>query len=105
MTIGEIGSADDTALFCHTNNPPSVAGHNSGGNWFAPDGTRVLGEHVRNGVPGFVRNRSPNVVRLKRSNSMIQPEGVYKCVIQDDTRVDQTVYVRLYGMYNIMYYI
>ena len=67
------------------------------GDRFGPNGTRVLGEPDPNGVPGFVRNRGPYVVRLKRSNSMIQPEGVYKCVIQDDT--DQTVHVKLYGMY------
>ena len=99
MAIGEIGSTDDTALLCHTNNPPSPDSGNSVGDWFGPDGTRVLGEHEHNGVPGFVRDRGPNVVRLKRLSSTIQPEGIYKCVIQDDILVNQTVYVRLYGMY------
>ena len=99
MTIGEIGSTDDTALLCHTNNPHPAGSGTSGGDWFGPDGTRVLGEHEHNSVPGFVRNRGPNVVRLKRSSSIIQPEGIYKCVIQDDILVNQTVYVRLYGMY------
>ena len=98
MTIGKIGSTDDTALLCHTNNPPSPGNVTSGGDWFGPNGTRVLGEH-EHGVPGFVRNRDPYVVRLKRSKSMIQPEGVYKCVIQDDTLVNQTVYVTLNSMY------
>ena len=99
MLIGEIGSTDDTALLCHTNNPPSLGNGTSGGDWFAPNGTRVLGKRDPNGVPVFVRNRGPNVVRLKRSNSMIQPEGVYKCVIQDDTLANRTIYVTLYGMY------
>ena len=99
VLIDEIGSTDDTALLCHTNNPPSADSGTSGGDWFGPDGTRVLGEPDHNGVPGFVRNRGPYVVRLKRSNFMIQPEGTYKCVIQDDTLVNQTVYVRLHGMY------
>ena len=99
MFIDEIGFIDDTALLCHTNYLPYPDSVTSGGDWFAPDGTRVLGKHDTNGVPGFVRNRGPNVVRLKRSNSMIQPEGVYKCVIQDDTLADRTIYVKLYGMY------
>ena len=103
MLIDEIGFTDDTALLCHTNNSPSPDSGTSGGDWFGPDGTRVLGgEHERNGVPGFVRNRRPYVVRLKRSNFMIQPEGTYKCVIQDDTLVNQTVYVKLHGI-NLMY--
>ena len=99
VLIDEIGFTDDTALLCHTNYLPSPNSVTSGGDWFGPNGTRVLGEHEHNGVPGFVRNRDLNVVRLKRSNSMIQPEGVYKCVIQDDTLANQTLYVRLYGMY------
>ena len=99
VAIGEIGFTDDTALLCHTNyllSPDSVS---SGGDWLGPNGTRVLGEHERNGVPGFVRNRGPYVVRLKRSTSMIQHKGVYKCVIQDDTLANRTIYVTLYGMY------
>ena len=101
MAIGEIGLTDDTALLCHTNNPPSSDSGASGGDWFGPNGTRVLGcEHDCNSVPGFVRNRHQNVVRLKRSNSTIQPEGVYKCVVQDNTLVIRTVYVKLNGMYN-----
>ena len=99
MTIGEIGFTDDTALLCHTNNPPPAGSGTSGGDWFGPYATRVLGEHEHNGVPGFVRDRGPNVVRLKRSSSTIQPEGIYKCIIQDDILVNQTVYVTLYGMY------
>ena len=99
MAIGEIGSTDDTALLCHTNKPPYPDSGTSGGDWFGPNGTRVLGEHEHNGVPGFVRDRGSNVVRLKRSSSTNQPEGIYKCIIQDDILVNQTVYVRLYGMY------
>ena len=99
MLIDEIGFTDDTALLCHTNYLPSPNSVTSGGDWFGPNGTRVLGEPDPNGVPGFVRSRDPNVVRLKKLNFMIQPEGVYKCVIQDDTLVNRTIYVTLYGMY------
>ena len=100
VLLNEIGFTDYTALLCHTNNPPSPSSGVSGGDWFGPNGTRVLGEDDDNGVPGFVRNRGPNVVTLKRSNSIIQPEGIYKCVIPDDTLINRTVYVGLYGMYN-----
>ena len=49
-------------------------------------------------VPGFGRNRSPHVVRLKRSSSDgTPPEGVYKCVVRDTTDINQTVYVGIYS--------
>ena len=45
------------------------------------------------GVPGVERNRSPHVVRLKRSSDGTPPEGTYKCVVRDTTDTNQTVYV------------
>ena len=98
MLIDDIGSTDDTALLCHTNNPPSPDTRTSGGDWFGPDGKRV-GDVKKSDVPGFVRNRGPYVVRLKRSSTGTPSEGIYKCIIQDNTTVNQTVYVGLYGMY------
>ena len=98
MIIDDIGSTDETALLCHTNIPPSPDSGNSGGDWFGPDGKRV-GDVKKSDVPGFVRNRGPNVVRLKRSSTGTPSEGIYKCVIQDNTCVNQTVHVGLYGMY------
>ena len=65
VEIDDIGSTDDTALLCHTNRPPPTPGYpNSGGNWFAPDRTRVDGTDV----PGFIRVRAPMVVRLQRTS-------------------------------------
>ena len=54
---------------------------------------------------GFVRNRGPHVVRLKRSPAGTPPEGTYRCVVQDATKKNQTVYVRLMnGMwYNVFF--
>ena len=78
VAISEIGSENDNALLCNTNRPPPPGGPNhSGGNWFAPDGTRVDGTDV----PGFTRNRSPMVVRLKRTESETPEEGIYQCSI------------------------
>ena len=94
VEISDIGiSDDDTALLCHTNRPAS--GDTSGGHWFAPDGDRV-GIIDSTDVPGFERNRSPMLVRLRR-NSGTPNEGIYRCEVNDATETYQTVYVGLYN--------
>ena len=92
MVIDDIGSTDDTALLCHTNQPSRRA---SEGDWFAPNGTKVSNytDSMPRDVPGFGRTRGPHVVRLKRSSGGTPPEGVYKCVVRDTTDINQTVYV------------
>ena len=94
--MDDIGSTDDTALLCHTNEPsPSVFG----GDWFAPNGIRVGGDSYNRprDVPGFVENRGRHVVRLKRSSDGTPPEEMYKCVLRDTTDTNQTVYVGIYS--------
>ena len=90
--MGDIGSTDDTALLCHTNEP---AARVIVGDWFAPDGTKVSNytDSMPRDVPGFGRTRGPHVVRLKRSSDGTPPEGMYKCVVRDTTDTNQTVYV------------
>ena len=96
VVISNIGSTDETALLCSTNYSPTGGVH-SGGDWFAPDGTRVGGVGST-AVPGFRRNRGPRVVRLIRNAATDPPaEGMYRCEIQDDTMTTQTVYVGLYN--------
>ena len=80
MNIGDIGSNDDSALLCHANFPPPPGSASSGGDWFAPDGTRVDGT----AVPGVMRTRAPMVVRLRRTSGD-PPEGIYQCTIDDAT--------------------
>ena len=95
MVISDIGSTDDTALICHTNRPATLNNNaDSGGDWFGPDETRV---NV-NAVPGFRKNRGPMIVRLIR-NTATDPtsEGIYHCLVEDDTLTEQTVYVGLYN--------
>ena len=90
MDISGIGSTDATALLCHTNRPPD--GAHSGGNWWAPDGTRVFVTDV----PGVTLSRAAMVVRLKRF-SVTPPEGIYRCTIDDAALTRQMVYVGLYN--------
>ena len=116
VEISRIGSTDDSALLCHTNFPPPPGSY-SGGDWFAPDGTRVFGTDV----PRVTRNRGAMVVRLKSSGtppegvyrctihdaasiyslwwrtSGTPPEGIYRCTIQDANSTVQMVYVGLYN--------
>ena len=90
VEISRIGSTDATALLCHTNRPPD--GAHSGGNWWAPDGTRVF----VTAVPGVTLRRGPTVVRLKRTSGD-PPEGIYRCTIQDAPSTVHMVYVGLYN--------
>ena len=75
VVMGDIGSTDDTALLCHTNEPSR---RDSEGDWFAPNGTKVgtYTDSIPRDVPGFGRNRDPHVVRLKRSSDGTPPERV-----------------------------
>ena len=95
--MDDIGSTDDTALLCHTNQPSR---RDSEGDWFDPNGNKVGSDSDSKpgDVPGFKRNRVPHVVRLKRSSPEgTPPEGVYKCVVKDTTNTNQTVYVGIYS--------
>ena len=102
VILDDIGHTDDTALVCHTNYTPPHGHADSDGDWYAPNGKRVGGDNGPSDL-GFVRNRGPHVVRLKRSTAGTPLEGTYRCVIQDNTKNNQTVYVRLMnGMcYNV----
>ena len=94
LVIDDIGSIDATALLCNTNRPPRYYG-DSGGNWFSPDGARV-GNWDNNNIPGLVRNRAPNIVRLLR-NTATGPaaEGIYWCSIWDADGKHELVFVGL----------
>ena len=97
VVISDIGTAgDDTALLCITNRPPPTGSSNSGGIWFAPDGTRVPSSG--NDVPGLRRSRGPMVVRLYRNTVSTETptEGIYQCEIMDAAGTPQMLYVGLY---------
>ena len=94
VVITDIGSTDNASLICHTNRPATLSNPHSGGDWFAPDETRVN----KDAVPGFRRNRDLMIVRLLRNTATDLPsEGIYHCLVEDDTFTKQTVYVGLYN--------
>ena len=103
VLISGIGSSDDTALLCHTNRPPPCGGPNtSGGEWRAPNGTKVMITSVKGS--GFRKNRGSMVVRLKKitdtnaaSTGITPSEGIYRCSILNAALKRQTVYVGLYN--------
>ena len=102
VVISDIGN---TALICNTNRiadfTVNLSGNrtrfHSGGDWHAPNGT-IVGDLDESTVPGFERDRRPMKVRLHRNTSTGTPsEGIYYCVVEDDTFTEQTVYVGLYN--------
>ena len=99
VIISDIGSTENIALICNTNHPVinTVNTRHSGGDWYGSSGTRV-GGIGSDDVPGFVRTRGPMVVRLLRNTATDPPsEGIYHCVVEDDTMTEHTLYVGLYN--------
>ena len=68
------------------------AAYYSTGDWIAPDGTRVSSGTV----PGLRITSSSVLVRLLRNNGTPQ-EGMYQCVVENDTSVLHKVN---FGLYN-----
>ena len=67
--------------------------HQHEGNWISPDGTTVDNS---GSVPGFMTTRGPLIVRLLRTSGTPQ-QGIYQCVVQNDTAVPYAVHVGLYN--------
>ena len=98
VLISDIGYATDTTLLCHTDRPPPPGSTTSGGDWRAPDGTKV--KFSSDTGPGFRMNRGSMVVRLNKrtgTGTGSPSEGIYWCSILDTTPIRQTVYVGLYN--------
>ena len=99
VLISDIGSTRNTALICNTNRPVNnnINKYHSGGDWYGPSGTK-FGGMDSDDVPGFVRTRGPMVVGLLRNTATDPPsEGIYHCVVEDDTMTGHTLYVGLYN--------
>ena len=94
VDISDIGTTYDSALICHTNRP--AGGANSGGDWYGPNGNEVdffMGVNV----PGFVANRAPMMVRLKKYTTGFPSDGIYHCVVNDSKNISHTIYVGIYN--------
>ena len=95
MTLEDIGEGHDDALLCITNRttccrPPYTGEMGpSLGNWYFPNGTRVLS----NG--DFYRTRGQMVVHMYRRRGGM--EGIYHCELPDAMNVTQTVYIGVYS--------
>ena len=92
--IGENGHA----LRCMTDNPACCRLHSTNGtgrpvvgNWFFPNGTRVLSYDKQ---WDFHRKRGHRVVNLSRTRG--GANGVYRCVVPDAMNVTQTIYIGVY---------
>ena len=95
VAISDVGTNEDAALICHTNRPASNG--NSGGDWYGPNGNRVLGNMERMTVQGLARNRAAMIVRLFKRSGSSPKEGIYHCVIEDSQNTHHTLYVGLYN--------
>ena len=93
VTSEDIGE-DDDALLCITDNTACCVqspGRVNLGDWYYPNGTGVVRNHLR---WVFYRNRGPSVVRLNRRRGGVN--GIYSCEIPDAMNVNQTIYIGVY---------
>ena len=96
ILIADIGSDNTTnrsdsgsSLVCHTTNVNthccnSASNPNGGsrGEWYFPNGTRLL--HTLNPT-NFYRTRYDQQVRLNRVNNVMSPTGVFTCEVPNST--------------------
>ena len=98
VTLEDIGEGDG-ALLCVTDLTaccqPAYTdriGPFATGNWWFPNGTRVLASAVQ---WDFHRTRGQSVVLLQRRRG--REEGIYHCTIPDAMNVIQTIYIGVYS--------
>ena len=96
MTLEKIGGVDN-ALLCLTNetdccvSPYTGAMGNVRGNWYFPNGSRVLSSATN---LDMYRTRGHMVVLLHRRRGGV--DGIYRCEIPDAMNVTQTIYIGVY---------
>ena len=101
MILEEIGEGDDDALLCITNLTTCCRSSDTGshalGDWYLPNGTRVLSSNETSGEGwDFYTDRGQMVVRMKRRRGGV--EGIYRCEIPDSINVTQTIYIGVYSI-------
>ena len=98
---GDIDIHTNNSLLCVTPNNTNCcsSAETEGdplGNWYFPNGTEVPTNDT--GWPFYI-TRGPGVVRLHRHTGGVS--GIYRCVIPDQSGVNQTLYVGLYAVSDI----
>ena len=99
VTLEDIGE-DDGALLCVTDltaccRPPYTDsfGPSTLGNWFFPNGTRVL-TSSNNWDIHRTRDASAILLHRRRSGGVT---GIYRCEVPDAMNVHQTIYIGVYS--------
>ena len=87
--VGVISGSDgqNDGLWCQ-----SSLNENMIGTWYYPNGGTVMGS----GSPLFANNTPTGQIGLLR-NGPISAQGLYSCVIPNIERVNQMLYVAIYG--------
>ena len=93
VAISELGTTEDTALVCRTDQANCCDGDNIEGGWFNPNGTMV---EFNDSSQGFYSSVGSDGVRLLRG-SAIPVEGIYTCRATDSSSTTQTVFIGLYN--------
>ena len=99
MTLTAIG-ADNNALICLTNftaccSNSETGGPGSLGDWRLPDGSLVPGG-ASGSTASIIRTRGPSAVLLHRRNNVLEPTGVFTCVVPDASGVLRFIYIYIY---------
>ena len=94
VAISALGSTEDTALVCRTDQPDCCEGDNITGGWFNPNGTMI--EFDASSSQGFYSSGGSDGIRLLRGTG-IPVEGIYTCRTADGSSTIQTVFVGLYN--------
>ena len=95
---GDLSRPTDNPLLCVTpDNTTCCSTAETGGaplgNWYFPNGTQVPPDSTG---WNFYINRGPGVLRLHRHTGGVS--GIYRCMIPDQSGVNQTLYVGLYAI-------
>ena len=94
VAISQLGTTEDTALVCRTDQANCCDGGNIEGGWFNPNGTMV--EFNANSSQGFYSSGGSDGIRLLRGSG-IPVEGIYTCRATDSSSNTQNVFVGLYN--------
>ena len=92
VAISELGTTEETALVCRTNQPD---GDSVDGGWFTPNRTMI--EFNANSSQGFYSSVGSDGILLLRGSG-IPVEGIYSCRAVDKSLTAQSVFVGLYDI-------